>query len=459
MAARANARWLRAGEAAGIVEATGGDPRMRAISWIGLAMVVAAAPAWAADKKRPDASEANWASRPTEAEVAAALNPVIKTDALYRAVVRCGVADDGALTDCRIERETPANSGVGAATLSLAPKYRRKPPGKSDPREVRIIQGDESVDKAADWLRRPTPEQLLAVFPTQAYRRGQSGKAIINCIVTVQGALTDCATMEETPAGAGFGGAAIALTPQFLMRPAQKGGKPVASVVNMPINFRMDGPGDSFATRRVIDAAIAWTEAPTYDEVAEAYPAKARAQRKGGRATVACDMTGEGRLADCQTISADPKGYGFEAAAKLLAKRFRLEVRSDEDRKAAKGLEFHVPIVFDPGMLDPATRVVGKPSWSSLPTQLQLLAAFKDVKAAGSSRAVLDCAVRAGGVLGDCKVTSETPAGVGVAAAALGATPSFRLTTWTAEGLPVVGGRVTIPIRYEAPAPPAPSPK
>ncbi|MBL8771962.1 MAG: TonB family protein [Phenylobacterium sp.] len=400
----------------------------------------------AADRK--PWSEANWVSRPSKDEEDAAFKTVA-TDGLRRAVIKCAVADDGALLDCKVERETPANSGVGAAALSLASKYRRVPPGAKGAREVRVVMGTSDFDKAPDWLRRPTPDQLLAVFPTEAYRRGQSGKAAISCVISVQGTLTDCVTVEESPVGAGFGGAAIALTPQFLMRPAMRAGKPVPSGVNIPIHFITGGPGETFGTKRVIDAAIAWTQAPSYEEVAAAYPAKARAERKGGRATVGCDMTDEGRLARCNVLTSEPRGYGFDIAAKSLAKSFMMEVRSDADRKAARGLEFHVPIVFDPGMLDPATRVVGKPSWAALPKGDQLMEAFKDVETTGSSRATLSCAVGSGGVLTDCSVLQETPAGAGVGAAALKLVPMFRMTTWTAEGLPVVGGRVNIPIRYE----------
>lgn len=54
-----------------------------------------------------------------------------------------------------------------------------------------------------------------------------------------------------------------------------------------------------------------------------------------------------------------------------------------------------------------------------------------------------------GGSVSDCKVVTEDPAGQGVGQAALSLAPHFRLTTWTAEGLPTVGGTINIPLRYE----------
>jgi TonB family protein len=422
------------------------------LKW-GLSAASLVAASWAAQglaADKPQPSEVNWAARPSGPDFRAALGSIIKPDVFYRAVVHCAVGDGGEMKDCKVVRETPSGQGVGAAYLSLMPKYQRKPPGGRDAREVSVTFDSFPYDKAADWLRKPTPQDLLAVFPTEAFKHGVSGKAIINCVVTTQGVLTDCFTLEDTPPGAGFGGAAVALTPQFLMKPATKNGTPVVSVITMPINFiTQGGGGDTFGSKKVVTGALAWTEAPTYAEVAAAYPTKARAEKKGGRATLACAMTEAGRLTNCDVATSEPRGYGFDGAAKALAKRFAFPIRNDGDRKATHSLEVHLPLVFDPAMLDAATPVVGKPTWAALPTGEQLTAAFKGVKVQGTARAVMDCVVGAGGAIADCRVDSETPAGAGVGAAAMALVPSFKLTTWTAEGLPVIGGRIKIPIRYE----------
>jgi TonB family protein len=433
---------------------------MRGVGLIALAVSLAV-PAVAAEKTVPP-SEAGWVQTPAPEEYRAALGKIVTSGALHRVVARCAVEDEGALTGCKVVRETPTAIGLGDAFLTLMPKYRRKPPGKHDPRVVGVVWEGMEADTPPDWVRRPTAAELRAVWPTEAIKKGQSGQAIINCIVTTQGALTACEALEETPPGAGFGGAAIALTPQFLMKPARSKGQPVMSVATIPINFKTYGALDVTGSKKVATGALAWMEAPTYDDVVSAYPAKARAEKRGGRATLDCDLTEAGRLTSCQVLTSEPKGYGFDMAAKALAKRFAMPVRTDSERKATHQLVIHLPFVFDPAMLDPSNRVVGKPIWAMTPTREQLVGAFTGLEVQGTARAVLRCRVLPAGGVGDCSVASETPAGAGVGAAALKLAPFLKLSTWTAEGLPVVGGGVNIPIRYDGapaaePAPPAPA--
>src|SRR5262245_12432033 len=104
--------------------------------------------------------------------------------------------------------------------------------------------GSAAIYTAADWLKRPTAEMLRAAWPAAAAKKGIGGKTVISCKVSVAGALFDCKVAEETPAGSGFGAAAIAMTPQLLMRPATLDGKPVVSEMNIPFNFKSFGPFD-----------------------------------------------------------------------------------------------------------------------------------------------------------------------------------------------------------------------
>jgi hypothetical protein len=119
-----------------------------------------------------------------------------------------------------------------------------------------------------------------------------------------------------------------------------------------------------------------------------------------------------------------------------------------------------IAVTFAASSLDAQTPVIGKPQWVEVPTVEDFDAAYPT--AAGKAgvlkaRVVLNCAVTAGGLLTACQAASEDPPGYGFGAGAATLSGKFRVGIWTAEGLPTVGGRVSVPIRYDLSAvPPKP---
>jgi protein TonB len=90
-----------------------------------------------------------------------------------------------------------------------------------------------------DWSRWPTGDEFARVYPREARQHDVSGRAVVSCKVTEKGRLTDCEVLEETPANAGFGEAALELTPLFQMRRLSRDGQPVGgATVRVPIVFR-----------------------------------------------------------------------------------------------------------------------------------------------------------------------------------------------------------------------------
>lgn len=94
-----------------------------------------------------------------------------------------------------------------------------------------------------DWVRRPSPEQLMRAYPSAAEARGIGGVANLACLVQVDGSLTGCSITSETPGRQGFGRAALSLSRYFRLSPRTVDGQAVDGArVTMAIRF--DPPAD-----------------------------------------------------------------------------------------------------------------------------------------------------------------------------------------------------------------------
>jgi TonB family protein len=323
------------------------------------------------------------------------------------------------------------------------------------------------------WRHKPTAADLIQVWPREALRNGVSGRAVITCVVTVQGALRDCLASQESPPGAGFGHAGIEMAPQLQFNPKTVNGIAVESEVNIPLDFKAAGRmalpkiappplGARLAAKQANGASvvnIAWQSAPTYEQVVAVYPERARTAQIGGLVALNCRFGRDGGLADCDVASETPGGYGFGRAAIALS-RFFQGASADNTGASVEGDSTLIEFAFSPDMLTAAEHVIGRPKWVNLPEQLDVAASFPAAAAAAhvaTGHVMLACDVAAGGRLQGCAVTRETPKDLGFGAAALALAPKFQVSLWTDEGLPTVGGKINVPLRYEAPAmaPPA----
>jgi hypothetical protein len=190
----------------------------------------------------------------------------------------------------------------------------------------------------------------------------------------------------------------------------------------------------------------------------EAYPAKARNEGVGGAVTLACEFNAAGGLRECDTVNESPWGKGFSGAAHSLVGQFTGPT-TFHTGESTKGARTQVRFTFPVEMLSSNTPSIGKPAWAVLPTAEELTDAIPpQAIAAGvaTARVVLDCIVVAEGRLDGCKILSEEPKDLGFGASTLNLSKSFQLTIWTDDGLPSVGGRVRIPVRYNVPLPSPP---
>lgn len=113
------------------------------------------------------------------------------------------------------------------------------------------------------------------------------------------------------------------------------------------------------------------------------------------------------------------------------------------------------PAPKEPAAPAPGRVVISKPVWTDRPSGDDLLRYYPEAafRRGIGGKAVIACTVNAQGRLESCQVESESPAGENFGAAALRMAPLFGMRPTNADGVPVEGARVRIPIVFNPPDP------
>jgi TonB family protein len=198
------------------------------------------------------------------------------------------------------------------------------------------------------------PSPVLGFYPAAAKAAGVEGQAVIRCARNAHMALKGCTLVSETPAGQGFGAAALAMAAQSPDNPkVDIADSPAKPPEDITVRFGLHPP----AIAPDISRTPHWVEQPkivaqpTTAQIQAAYPERALADQVSGAAAIDCAVTTDGKLTDCRVAGEQPSGYGFGQATLDLAGDFVMKPRRI-DGDAIAGALVRVGVRFVPG--DPA---------------------------------------------------------------------------------------------------------
>ena len=98
----------------------------------------------------------------------------------------------------------------------------------------------DSVVEHPDWVERPSGYDFARWYPAAARNTMIEGEAIIQCKVTLDERVEDCLVESESPEGMGFGPATVGIASAFRLRPTRVDGVPVdEAIVRIPISWRL----------------------------------------------------------------------------------------------------------------------------------------------------------------------------------------------------------------------------
>jgi len=232
---------------------------------------------------------------------------------------------------------TPAAPAAAAAhPASPAPAA----PAPAAPVPAKPVPAAQAAPSAA--------EAVLVFYPTAARAAGVEGSATIRCGHNEHLAVRGCVLVSETPAGQGFGAAALAMAAQAPDNPKlnfpDETAKPPAEVT---IRFMLRPPAISPDITRMAHTVSqpGIVTKPTAAQIQAAYPERALDNQIEGAAAMDCTVMADGKLTGCRIAGEAPGGFGFGQATLDLAGDFVMRPRA-VDGEAVSGAAVRVGINF-----------------------------------------------------------------------------------------------------------------
>ena len=318
-----------------------------------------------------------------------------------------------------------------------------------------------------DWTWKLPDAQIISVWPEAAFRARIDGHVVLDCLVDAHGLAEDCGVVSEKPKGQGFGKAALLLRTSFKLRPIQGANGPITARRNVSINFKASASQIEFADQGtdiekrsthliggtppemraviMLDHPV-WARAPGFADVAGAYPARGGGVE--GFAVAHCRVERSGDLSRCEVRKDDPHDHGFGAAALGLTRLFRAQLDGARPPQSAP-LWVDIPMRFPPPA-ESLKREISSPTWLAgfdVARGLKLFPPEAAAQGLTTGLGLARCEVAADGALTACAPLPGNPDGLGFSEAAVKLAGVMKMNPWTADGAPVDGAVIRVPIR------------
>jgi TonB family protein len=248
----------------------------------------------------------------------------------------------------------------GVAALILAGALAAQPPlVHADPPAGAPAPPPHAATPPPQPAPKPAPQPddtFLTFYPPAARAAGVEGEATIKCARTEHLAMTGCTLVSETPAGQGFGAAALAMAAQSKDNP-KLSLREVATMApqETTLRFSLHPPGiapDITRMAHVLSNPSIVTK-PTTAQIQAAYPARALDDQVQGGAIIDCVVNETGALQECRVAAESPDGYGFGQAAVDLAGDFVMKP-GQLDGDPVGGRPVRISVAFTSPTGDPA---------------------------------------------------------------------------------------------------------
>jgi TonB family protein len=290
-------------------------------------------------------------------------------EASGRVTLSCRVDTHGLAEWCEVVAESPQGQGFGRAALEMRPTFKLKPAPGPDGQPITAMMTVNVGFKAPDfqldsavgilgnrlemhpvvmvdnpvWVAAANFDDLARAYPAKA--GGAEGYAATHCQVEPSGhdagALHGCQIIKETPAGKGFGQAALSLMPKFRVMPAALARAPTDAPLWVDVPVRLTPP--QTLAERTVKAPI-WLLGVDPDVAPKVFPPEAAA--KGlttGRGVARCTVAVDGTVTACAPEPGEPDGLGFSEAAATLASTMQMNLWS-ADGAPVEGGVVHISI-------------------------------------------------------------------------------------------------------------------